>query len=392
MKNLALILAISFALTACGGSGSSKKVDSGETGNAGGGSGGTTTPIKKTQDEAMTAVLTSLADNYILPAYSDLVNKADDFEMASIDFCSNLTATETELKKLQSSWSTLSLSWQHSKPIKLGPVTESFFNYRLQIWPDTNAAISRGVATLLAAEPLNEEVVALTQDGAQGIPALEYLLYPELAVNGLLVADDKAKRCEAVMSIAANVKTITSTINDKWLQTSRDEYINGTGDFSCSDCAGTPEQAILEKQLTNWFELMEVIVDNKINKALDTALPGKVDYAEQYRSETSFDNIKENIKALELVYLGANDYGFDDYLVEINENETLDTTIKSAFFDVYTAIDGLSVSLEQAITTQETRAQLIEIATKITALRTIMASDFVQVTGFNPGFNSNDGD
>jgi len=387
MKNLAFIIAMSFALTACGGSGSSKTPETG--GNAGG---GTTEPVKKTQDEAMTAVLTSLADNYILPAYSDLVNKADDFEIASIDFCSNTEANAAELTNLQSSWSALSLAWQHSKPIKLGPVTEDFFNYRLQIWPDTNAAISRGVATLLAAEPLNEEVVALTQDGAQGIPALEYLLYPELAANGLLVADDKAKRCEAVMSIAANVKTITSKINDKWLQTSRDEYINGIGQFSCSDCAGTPEQAILEKQLTNWFELMEVIVDNKINKALGTDLPGRADYTEQYRSETSFENIKTNIKALELVYLGVNDYGFDDYLVEINENEDLDTTIKSAFSDVYIALDGLTVSLEQAISTEETRTQLLEITTKITALRTIMASDFVQVTGFNPGFNSNDGD
>jgi len=387
MKNLAFIIAMSFALTACGGSGSSKTPETG--GNAGG---GTTEPVKKTQDEAMTAVLTSLADNYILPAYSDLVNKADDFEIASIDFCSNSEANAAELTNLQSSWSALSLAWQHSKPIKLGPVTEEFFNYRLQIWPDTNAAISRGVATLLAAEPLNEEVVALTQDGAQGIPALEYLLYPELAANGLLVADDKAKRCEAVMSIAANVKTITSKINDKWLQTSRDEYINGIGQFSCSDCAGTPEQAILEKQLTNWFELMEVIVDNKINKALGTDLPGRADYTEQYRSETSFENIKTNIKALELVYLGVNDYGFDDYLVEINENEDLDTTIKSAFSDVYIALDGLTVSLEQAISTEETRTQLLEITTKITALRTIMASDFVQVTGFNPGFNSNDGD
>jgi len=390
MKNLALIIAMSFALAACGGSGSAKTPDTG--GNAGGGTGGTTEPVKKTQDEAMTAILTSLADNYILPAYSELANKADEFEIASIDFCSNSGANTAELTNLQSSWSALSLAWQHSKPIKLGPVTESFFNYRLQIWPDTNSAISRGIATLLAAEPLNEEVVALTQDGAQGIPALEYLLYPELATNGLLVAGDKAKRCEAVMSIAANVKTITSKINDKWLQSSRDEYINGTGQFSCSDCAGTPEQAILEKQLTNWFELMEVIVDNKINKALGTDLPGRVDYAEQYRSETSFENIKANIKGLELVYLGVNDYGFDDYLAEINENEDLDITIKSAFSNVYVALDGLTVSLEQAITSEEARAQLVEITTKITALRTIMASDFVQVTGFNPGFNSNDGD
>ena len=72
MKNLAVILVMSFALTACGGSGGSKETDLGETGNAGG---GTTAPIKKTQDEAMTAVLKSLADNYILPAYSDLAKK-----------------------------------------------------------------------------------------------------------------------------------------------------------------------------------------------------------------------------------------------------------------------------------------------------------------------------
>lgn len=89
MKNLALIIVIGLALSACGGSGSSKTTDTGD---------GTTTPVKKTQDEAMTAVLTSLADNYILPAYSDLANKANGFEMASIDFCSNSVADEADLQ------------------------------------------------------------------------------------------------------------------------------------------------------------------------------------------------------------------------------------------------------------------------------------------------------
>ncbi|SFB82981.1 imelysin family protein [Pseudoalteromonas denitrificans] len=378
MKKLALMIAMSFALVACGG-GSSNSTEAVDT-NTGNGGTDTVEPVK-TKEEAMIAVLTSLADNYILPSYSDLANKADEFESASIDFCSNSKAGTAELTKLRQSWLSLSLSWQHTKPVKEGMADNTFVNSRMQTWPE-KTAILRGVETLLAAEPLNEMVVSQTQDGAQGLPALEYLLYPELEAQSLLIATDKEKRCLAVMSIAANVKAIVLEINTLWLQTGgneRAQYISGS-----------EEQ--IEKQLTSWFVVLEAIVDDKINKVLAEGIPGIVKNAEQYRSKTSFESIKKNVKALEVVYLGGDGYGFDDYLLEIHKKAELDKVIKAAFIQVYAALNKLDISLEQAVTDNVTRQVLEEITTKLTALRTIMTTDFVQTTDFYPLINTTDGD
>ena len=270
----------------------------------------------------------------------------------------------------------------------MGPVFKQFRYSRLQIWPDNNAAVSRGVATLLASDTLNAQLVANTQDGAQGLPALEYLLFPEQSQNSLLNATDKTKRCLAVMAIAANVSLLSTELVAGWQPEEgnfRSEYLAGSGDFVSMKDA-------LEEQLTNWFELVEIITDNKIGEPLGLLSPGVLVNAEQYRSQSSLVNIEQNLLSLQRIYLGDQGYGFDDYLVEIHQAEELDRTIKDALTDVFSALSEVETTLEVAITSNEGRSQLVTLSNKIKALRTIMASDFVQTTGFNPSFNSNDGD
>ncbi len=380
MKNLILTLCISGLIAGCGGSSEplTPVVIDENTGSV----------ETKTKEQGINAVLTSWADNYILPSYQDLSLKSEEFEQAAMLFCSEPSALDSHLGELKNAWQNLSASWQYTKAIRLGPGYKNFKHFRLQIWPDGNAAIPRGVATLLASETalIDELLVSQTQDGAQGIPALEYLIYQTQPEFSLLTAPDKEKRCLTVMAIAANVKTIVTEIDAKWQQSVRDEYINGTGEFFIT------AQGALEKQLTNWFELMEIIVDDKINKVMKEAAPGKVENAENYLSLTSLENIKQNILALETIYLGADGYGLNDYLLEVNQAEALDNTIKNAFSNVFTSLDKIETSLELAITNNESRLLLTELISKLTALRSVMASDFVQTTQLNPGVNSTDGD
>ncbi|MBE0365384.1 hypothetical protein PULV_a2167 [Pseudoalteromonas ulvae UL12] len=344
--------------------------------------------VVKTNEQAMSAILTDLADKVIIPDYQQFQQRSEAFEVASTQFCSLSQANQSDLTALQQSWLALNAAWHATRATKLGPVFKQFRYSRLQTWPDNNAAVSRGVATLLASDNLTAQVVANTQDGAQGLPALEYLIFAEQSENSLLNATDKAKRCLAVMAIAANVTQLSTELVTGW-QTEGDnfraQYVAGNGDFVSTKDA-------LEEQLTNWFELVEIITDNKIAEPLDLLSPGVITNAEQYRSQSSLMNIEQNLLSLQRIYLGGQGYGFDDYLAEIYQAQTLDNAIKEAFSGVFTTLNDVNDVLEVAITTDDGRSQLVALSNKIKALRTIMASDFVQTTGLNPSFNSNDGD
>ncbi len=378
MKKSIQIISLCSVLMACGGGGGSSDKD----------------PIidppvvKKTKEQAMAELLTSQAEHYIIPAYRGLLEQSTQFEQASANFCSLSTPTQDDLESLRGAWFSLSQDWQYSRAIKMGPVSEEFRHFRLQYWPDNNNAVSRGVASLLASAEINQFTVASLQDGAQGIPALEYLLYFENNGALLLSGDEREKRCLAVMAIAANVHDIIADVVQLWTEGSDPffaSFTQGSGDY-------TTQQAVLEDFVTNWFELIEVISDNKINHVLGFEAPGRINDAEQNLSQTSLNNIKQNFKGIEAAYYVGTHYGFDNYLNEIHEGHQVGTKIDQSFIDINAQLNALNAPLEQLVNTDQGRAQLVALVNTIRDFRDLMSSEFVQLTGLNPNFNSNDGD
>ncbi|WP_100912799.1 imelysin family protein [Pseudoalteromonas spongiae] len=344
--------------------------------------------VKLTKDEAMTKLLAAQADNYILPAYQTLMDEADKLDAASIMFCAYQAPSESELIELKNAWLALSKAWQFVKAVKMGPESEEFRHYRLQFWPDNNNAVQRGVASLLAAQVIDENAVASLQDGAQGLPALELLIFNQAQDASLLSASNKQDRCLAVMAIAANVKTVATEILALW-QHEKIGFVlvfkNGTGEYNT-------KQAVLEDFITNWFELIEVIKDNKLNNVKGTLIPGYPEKAESYISLSSLENIKTNFAGLKQAYLAGNGYGFDEYLVDIHENTQVNDTILNYFDEIDVLLNDIEKPLSQAVTIQDSRNKLSPLITKIDELRTYLSTDFIQLTGLNPNFNSNDGD
>ena len=341
-----------------------------------------------TKDEAMTQLLAAQADNYILPAYASFKEQSEEFEQASLAFCSNANATASDLTILKDAWLTLSSSWQFAKAIKMGPESEEFRHFRLQFWPDANNVVRRGVSSLLAAQTIDVNTVASLQDGAQGLPALEVLIFNTEEGDSLLFAKDKVERCLAVMAIAENVKNIATEIDTLWRSEATGfaiDFKNGSGEYDT-------KQAVLEDFITNWFELIEVIKDNKINDVKGILLPGSPDKAESNLSLSSFENIKRNFAALEAAYLAGDGYGFDQYLSDIHENREVNDTILGYFEEINGLLNEMEVPLAEAVEVQNHRDELVTLINKIDEFRSYLSTDFIQVTGLNPNFNSNDGD
>lgn len=380
MKFKALTILITASLlTACGGGGSETTKETPIV---------TPPVVSLTKDQAMTQLLEAQADHYILPAYSALVDEADKLDAASITFCAYPSPSENELATLKTAWLNVSKAWQFAKAVKMGPESEEFRHYRMQFWPDNNNAVSRGVASLLAAQVIDANAVASLQDGAQGLPALELLIFNNDEETALLTAQNKEDRCLAVMAIAANVKTIATEILTAWQQQTTgfvNDFKNGTGDYDT-------KQAVLEDFVTNWFELIEVIKDNKLNNVKGALIPGYPEKAEAHFSLSSLENIKVNVAALKAAYLAGDGYGFDEYLKDIHQNTSVNEKIVAYFNELETLLNAIDKPLSQAVTIQESRNKLSPLITKIEEFRLYLSTDFIQLTALNPNFNSNDGD
>ncbi|MDP7592223.1 MAG: imelysin family protein [Litorilituus sp.] len=374
-------LLLTFALSACGGGGSDSTTPTTPT---------PTTPTS-TDTAQFTLWLTDLANNYILPSYQDLQTKAQALATQSSHFCTIDNASNADLQTLQQSWVDFNTSWQDIQWLKVGPVLESSRLFRIQFWPDSNDAVGRGIDALLTeTETLTADLVAGVNVGGQGIPALEILLFTETSQNSLLLATNKAKRCEAVQAISDNLVNITTDINTEWASTGGNyvaSLIGGQDDF-------TSIKDAVEELITNWLEFVEKVKDEKLLEPLAVNAPGIPTIAEFVLSDKSLVSIKVNAMAISKIFSANNGHGFDNILIEHFEQQAISNDITAKITAITTAVDALdtSMSFEQLLNDEHSRLQLTKLIQKIRELRDVITADFVQATDINIGFNSNDGD
>ncbi len=380
------MLALSLTLAACGGGGGTDTPDP-------------VTPITpttpttptSTDDEQFGLWLTGLATDYILPSYQDLQDKAQLLSTQSNNFCALTTATNTDLETLQQSWGDFNASWQDIQWLKVGPVLTSSRNLRIEFWPDSNSAVENGLnSLLLSAEPLTAEYVSGRNVGGQGIPALEILLFTDVAQASLLSADDKAKRCEAVQAISENLVNITTDVNTEW-QASAGNYVDsltgGTGEF-------TSKKDAVEELVTNWLEQVERVKDEKLLQPLADVAPGQPSIAEFTYSNEVITSIKVNIASFSKLFTANNDHGFDDILTDHFDQPAISTDMAAKIAAIEVSVNALdsNMTFAQLLNDEDSRVQITELIQRIRELRDVLTADFIQATDINIGFNSNDGD
>jgi hypothetical protein len=378
-------IALTIGLTACGGGSS----DSAPT--------TPTTPITPITpitpvgsiDDQFGLWLTDIATNHVLVGYQQLQDSALLLKQESENFCALANPLDSELDQLKQIWRNTMSDWQTMQWLKVGPVLEDARNFRLYYWPDNNDSVGRGVSKILStSEGINEAYIAKQNVGAQGLPALEQLLYPVASQDSLLVAEDKDKRCQAVTAISANVATITAAINDGW-QPSGDNYYaqftEGTGDF-------TGQKDAVEEVVTNWVEQLELVKDEKMLVPLGNASPGLPLEAEHRLSDSAVISIQQNVAAFKVIYTAGDGYGFDNILNDYLEQNSIANEMLAAIDASIEETTNLQGSYDELLKTAEGRATIDANINAIRAIRDILTVDFVQATDINIGFNANDGD
>lgn len=330
--------------------------------------------------------LTDLANNHIIPSYENLESSSALLSEQSNAFCGNETAEELTI--LQQSWRTVMADWQTIQWLKIGPIDDNSNNFRIQRWPDANNIVTRDINNLLSTtEVVTEAFIAQQSVGAQGLPALEQLLFAS-EQNNLLNAVDKNKRCEVLLAITANVATISEEVNSQW-QIAEGNYhlqlTSGTGDFSSKKDA-------VEELVTNLLEQIESIKDLKMQVPLAVNSPGIPTAIEHPLSGESLVSIQNNIATLRIIYTAGSGHGFDDILINFLAQQNIATEMLAAIDNAINESNALTGGYETLLATDEGRAQIELTIEALALVRTILTADFVQATDINIGFNSNDGD
>jgi len=392
LTKLALATSLSLALTACGGGGDSTTpevppvvVNPGPT---------------TTLDDQFALYLADLTDKHIIPSYAVMQTEAQTLKDSTDVFCALLSPSNSpstypsndDLVILQQNWQSFNSAWQRIQWLKVGAVVENDRLLRIQLWPDANDAVSRGVNDLIAEQfVITAEYVSGENLGAQGIPALEYLFFPEVSSDSLLTATDRQKRCEVSSAIAQNLLNMSTDINADWQATGGNyqaEFVGGTGDF-------TSVKNAVEELTTNWLQHIEIVEDTKLNEVLGDSSLGKARDAEHYLSDKSLASISINIHSFLSIYTNDDGLGFDSILVDFLEQQTINQELTTSLTSVVAQIEQINQnfeSYETMLADAAGREALTNLVAEMRVLIDLIDITFTQALDLNLGFNSSDGD
>lgn len=159
------------------------------------------------------ALLANLADNIIVPAYTDFKSKFDVMLTKSDDFTKQ--PNSANLLAFRTAWQDAYITWQKVELYDFGPgqtfAIRSYFN----IYPTSETVIQANIASGTA----NLELPA--NYAAQGFPALDYLINGVANTDADIVAyystsTDAAKRINYIKQVTAQMSTTFLNVYNAW--------------------------------------------------------------------------------------------------------------------------------------------------------------------------------
>jgi predicted lipoprotein len=370
------------AAQGCGGSGSDEIVLEG---------------FETERTRQLSQILTQLGEVVIPGMYAALQAELGVLEEDAKRFCA--APDTTGLESLRASWRQVMAAWARARVITFGPIEEENRRLRIQFWPDGNANVPRAVAQLLEVEtPITAELLARRPAPAQGLSAMEYLLFDpaENPLAAFQAAGTGPRRCALATAIAANLESVVHETITAW------DRAGG----------GWVDQLVLAGRGSTTFVkrgdaideivggILAVMVETRDRRLQDPLGVGSDSGPKPERSEAalggiSLDLIIDTLDGIERVYRGgeprAADFGLDNLLRETGQ-EGLDLEIRERFDGVIDTASAIPVSLVDALRTPEGRTQVEAVVAAVKGLNRLLERDLVSATGVTVGFNANDGD
>lgn len=323
------------------------------------------TPVEISAD-AQQAYLTHVANDIVIPAYTDAAKQSDILHDLAQKHCQQAPVSGADLDALREQWLVLAQAWANAEMINFGPATESMSNLYINYYPDERGLVHSGVADLIAANP-NLTPTQLANESAivQGVPGLEEALYANDSLN--------AAQCAYVMSASAALSSRLKDIEKSWQD-------NATTLLAIDNTANSNKG--LNQWINSLLSMLEIMKTNAIDQPL--GLTGK---AKGHLPAATAGQSRAIINAK---LAALNSTLTDPVLTAMlgsNNDTKVGNELSTALADTTTLLAQMPEDLATA--DKATQQQLFE---QMTAITRLLKRQLMPTLGIRVGFNSNDGD
>lgn len=292
-------------------------------------------------------ILTNVADNIIIPAFTNFDDKLTVLQEKTTFFTAS--ADENSLEEVRAAWLDALKAWQHVAVFNIGKAEEIGFVNFINIYPASSEEIESNI------ESGNYDFSNSNYHDSQGFQALDYLFFglgeTDAAIVGKFTTDANAVGYQKYANdILSKMTEITSAIVNDWQGGYRDNFVNSSGNTATSS---------LNKFVNDFiFYYEKLLRANKFGipagNFSNTPLPAKVEGF--YNKEVSKVLAIEALTSVKNVFNGTTFNGtssgssFKEYL-EALDNATLAANINNQFNAAQTQINTLDTNFYNQINT-----------------------------------------
>lgn len=323
------------------------------------------TPINISADTEK-AYLTHVANNIVIPAYSDAAKQSDALHHLAHQYCEQAPVSGDKLQELRAQWLLLAQAWARAEMVNFGPATDSMSNLYINYYPDEHGLVQSGVADLIAANPtLSAEQLSNESAIVQGIPGLEEALFANDSLN--------AAQCAYVASASHTLSDRLKSIESNW-QANANELL-------AIDKTADSDQG-LNQWINSLLSLLEVMKTNAIDQPFGITgnAKGHLPAATAGYSRTI---INTKVAAL-------NETLTDPVLTAIlnsNGESEVGNELSTALAETTTLLAQMPEDLASA-----DKAVQQELFDHMTTVTRLIKRQLIPTLNLRVGFNSNDGD
>lgn len=335
--------------------------------------------------------VTALAETAgtIVAGHQRLEVAAAGLEAAAGEFCA--APDEPGLADIRAAWDAAMAAWMRVQPVRFGPIREDGRDYRLQFWPDPRDLAASQTRALIEGEGgIDAGRVAQASVAVQGLPAIEYLLYPDEG-DALAAFAAQPRRCAALTAIAAAVAATAGELARAWSPEGGDYAARLTaygGDNRFADA-----DAALSVVVGSLAETVQDIESSKLGWPLGSRGGGEPRplRVESRRSRRSLANIRDNLAGVETLFTAGGGGGLAALLRAQGEQALADAVLER-LERAQTQAGALPAPLYDALTGQADLAPYRELLATTRELGDLLGERLPRTLGVPLGFNFNDGD
>jgi predicted lipoprotein len=327
-------------------------------------------------------MLTNLADNIIIPAYTDLDAKLNTLVTAKDNFIT--TSDQSNLDKLRTSWLAAYKTWQSVEMFNIGKAEEILYHFQMNVYPTNIIDIQSNI------ESGTYDLMHSNNNDAVGFPAVDYMLYgigdDDTAILNTL-ADEKHKKY--LSDIIDQMKSLTETVLNDWNGSYKSTFIASTTNTA------TSAVNLLVNDFIFYYE--KGLRANKVGIPAGnfsaTPLPEKVEAF--FRKDVSKQLTLDALQAVQNLFNGkhydsnSTGEGLKTYLNFLKRSE-LATTINTKFDAAREKINGLDNNFYTQITTDNTK--MTQSYDALQAAVVLIKVDMLQAFNISIDYIDADGD